>query len=306
MTSAAAKKAVEATLETIKQRVPAYRELADRFGPMFLGKADLFDTLAAMAPPPPAVDGAKLAAGAPVLAGLDLTPWLPLVEESAKTLLPQLTSVLRLDEKATASINALFADPNLLLGLAQARIEGNWKHFENTSVQLDSAPATVLLFVLESVFSPALTVLADGLGKSLSSHTWEIGHCPICGSSPSIAFLSRKEVTDLDHLVGGGGKKFLHCSLCGHDWRVKRNTCPACGNDDNESREIFTVDGMKHERIEACHKCSTYCLSIDMREVDPVPDLEAAQLGLIHLDIHARKHKLAPMTPTLWNTPGVS
>jgi FdhE protein len=303
MTTEAVKKSVEETLETMTRRVPAYHDLAERFGPLFLRRAELLDTLAAKAPAPPAVDGGKLAAGAPVLAGYDLAPLLPLLKESATALMPELISVLRIEQPAATSLTALFADTQSLLGLAQARIEGNWKHFENTSVQCGPIPASLLLFVLETVFSPALTVFAASLGESLSSHTWEEGHCPVCGSSPTIAFLSRKEVTDLDHLVGGGGKKFLHCSLCGHDWRVKRNACPACGNDDNETREIFTVDDMKHERIEACHKCGTYCLSIDMREVDPVPDLDAVQMGLIHLDIHARERKLAPMTPTLWNTP---
>jgi FdhE protein len=109
-------------------------------------------------------------------------------------------------------------------------------------------------------------------------------------------------VTDLDQLVGGGGKKFLHCSLCGHDWRFMRNTCPACGNDENESREVFYTDNAKFERIEACHKCGKYCLNVDMRECEPLPDLDTIQIGLIHLDIFARENGLEPISPTLWNT----
>jgi len=289
-------------LETMKQRVPAYRELADRFGPLFLGRAELYDQLTAMAPPPPKVDGAKLAAGAPVLAGADLAPWLPLFEASARTLLPKLISVLHLDKAASEALAALVADPPLLSGLAQARIEGNWKIFENTSVQLEAVSASILLFVSESVVSPALTVLADSLGEPLGGHPWNQGHCPVCGSSPSIAFLSFREPTDLDHLVSGGGRKYLHCSLCGHQWRVKRNACAACGNDDSQTREILTVEGVNHERIEACHKCNTYCLSIDMRECDPPPQLDVAQIGLIHLDIFAHRNKLTPITRTLWNS----
>jgi FdhE protein len=213
-----------------------------------------------------------------------------------------LFSILRLDEAAGEALAAIFADPPLLLGLAQARIEGDWKHFENTSVQLDAVPASVLLFVSENVFSPALTVIAHGLGTPLSNSSWDQSYCPVCGSVPSIAFLSFKEPTDLDHLVSGGGKKYLHCSLCGHDWRIKRNVCAACGNDDSETREIMTVEGVNHERVEACHKCGCYCLSIDMRACDPVPQLDVAQIGLIHLDMHAHKHKLTPITRTLWNS----
>jgi len=302
MKSASAQKAVEATLENIKKRIPAYGELADRFGPLFLLKASLCDALVEKQLVLPDVAAVKLSAGVPLLAGKDMSLWTTELVEVADKMFTTLADSLKLDKKNRDALHEYLADPDNLLGLVQARIDGNWKHFENTSKQLGISPDHALLYISENVCTPVFSAMAEILGKSLSDHTWEYGNCPICGSSPSISHLSPVEVTDLDQLVSGGGKKYLHCSLCGHDWRFKRNACAACGNDENESREIFYVDDVKHERIEVCHKCGTYCLNIDMRECDPIPQLDVAQLGLIHLDIYAHNNKLRPITPTLWNS----
>ena len=301
MSNASVSKAVEATLESIRKRNPAYGELADKFGPILLASAQLREKLMEKGVDIPDVDPARVGAGAPVLVGMDLAPWADDLILSVKTLLPVLSEVLELDDKIQKHLLDHLAEPEHVLGLAQARIEGDWKHFENTSVRPETVSSDTLLYISEIVSAPVFSAIVETLGKSLSSLSWEHGHCPVCGASPSISQLSPKEVTELDQLVGGGGKKYLHCSLCSHDWRFQRNICPACGNDDSETREVFYVDSTKFERIEACHQCGKYCLNIDMRECEPTPDLDTVQLGLIHLDLYARKNKLAPITTTLWN-----
>ncbi len=302
MKSASARKTVESTLKAIRKRVPAYNEIADRFGPLFLEKAKLRDDLAAAKFTVPDLDLARIAAGVPILVDADFSPWIAEMKQSANVLLPILADVLQLDEKACKALHDHLDDTENISGLARARIDGNWKHFENTSVQLGIDQSTTLLYISETVFAPVFCAMVDSLGKSLTDLAWDHGYCPVCGSTPSISHLSPREVTDLDQLVGGGGKKFLHCSLCGHDWRFKRNACAACGNDDSETREVFYLDDVKYERIEACHKCGKYCLNVDMRECEPLPHLDAIQIGLIHLDIFAHKNNLTPISPTIWNS----
>jgi len=302
MKSVSALKAVESTLTTINGRTPAYVELTERFGPVFISSARLRDELVAEGVASLEIDPVRLAAGVPVLVGSDFSQWTDLLSSSVKRLLPELLEVLELEDDACEALRVFFDDSDTLLALVQARTEGDWKHFENTSVQLETVSATTLLYISEIVFSPVLCAIAETLGERLESHSWEHGHCPVCGSSPSISQLSPKEITDLDQLVGGGGKKYLHCSLCGHDWRYKRNACPSCGNDDSESREVFYADDTRFERVEACHKCGTYCLNVDLRECEPLPHLDAIQMGLIHLDIYAQKKKLTPLVSTLWNS----
>jgi len=293
--------AINSTLAAMEERLPAYGELARHFGPLLLEQATLSERLAAEGMPLPRVDEARLAEGVPVLADADCAAWTGPLSASVKRLLPLLTSLLRMEGEADGTLRAYLDDPAHISGLAQARLKGDWKHFENTSVELGGIPGRNLLYISENVFAPAFRAMADRLGNSLSKAHWEHGRCPVCGSAPTIAFLSAREPTDLD-LVGGGGKKHLHCSLCGHDWRVRRNACPACGDDKNETREIFTVDGRPQERIEACHACGSYILCVDLRECLEPPDLDAVQMGLIHLDLHARSRGFAPMAHTLWNT----
>ncbi|BCS89825.1 formate dehydrogenase accessory protein FdhE [Pseudodesulfovibrio sediminis] len=301
MTTASVRKAVEATLESICNRTPAYGELTKRFGPVFFSIARMRDALLKQGVRVPEIESARFAAGTPVLVGRDLSPWVEDFILSAKTLFPVLSEVLDLETDVSDCLLDHFENPDSVLGLVQARIEGDWKHFENTSVRPDTVLPTTLLYISEIVSVPVLSAIVETLGKPLSSLTWEHGHCPVCGSSPTISLLSPKEVTDLDSLVGGGGKKFLHCSQCGHDWRFKRNVCAACGNDDSETREILYDEETRSERVEACHKCGKYCLNIDLRECDPQTHLDAVQIGLIHLDIHAHDKKLTPMVSTLWN-----
>lgn len=301
MKSARSLETVERTLETIRSKTPAYGELTDRFGALFRKSASLHDDLIARGVGAPRIDAARVAAGVPVLAEQELEPWVKEFEQAAEVLISATCEALRLDDAASEKLAEIFSDPETVTGLVRARIMGDWQHFENTSVQQDAPPSNVLLYASETVGSPVLRAMVHAMGESLSTLSWEEGHCPVCGSSPSISHLSPKEVTELDQLVGGGGKKFLHCSLCGHDWRFKRNACPSCGNDENDSREIFYVDDTRFERIEACHKCGKYCLNVDLREFEPHPHLDAIQMGLIHLDMHAQSNSLTPLTPTLWN-----
>jgi FdhE protein len=302
MKSASDRKTVVSTLDAIKKRVPAYTELAEKFGPLFVEQARLRDEFAEEGLALPEIDTGRTNQGVPVLVDTDFAPWAESLKKSAAAMLPLLFDVLKPDEDAWRKLGEFMDDSDNIAGLAQARIEGNWKLFESTSVQLGITPYTTLLYISETVFSPVLRAMAAGLGEPLYTLAWDEGYCPVCGATPSIAQLSPKEVSDLDQLVGGGGKKFLHCSLCGHDWRYKRNACPSCGNDENESREVFYQENARFERIEACHKCGKYCLSIDMRECEPLPDLDVAQIGLIHLDLFAREHDLSPISPTLWNS----
>lgn len=144
--------------------------------------------------------------------------------------------------------------------------------------------------------------MAGSLGELFTRENWTHGHCPICGSTPSIALLAPADAENSEYLVGGGGRKYLHCSLCGNDWHYARTACAACGNDDSETREIFHQDGMKYERVEACHKCGKYMLTVDLREYAEPPHPDAIQMGLIHLDVLARQRQLVPVSPTLWNT----
>lgn len=294
--------AISATLESILLDRPVYRELVETFAPLLQKQAELKAEFLENGPALPTLDMDRVRQGVPILAEYDCAQLQESLLRSSRSLLPILRGLIPQDQWPEGSGNELFEDGKTLAELAEARLSGDRKRFESTSTQPDGLDTPVLLTLMDAIIAPVLASIAGRLGESVDPLKHPQGTCPVCGSMPSLATLARREQTDLEHLVGGGGKKHLHCSLCGHDWAFRRDTCPVCGNTDQDSREILFVEDVKHERIEACHKCHTYTLCIDLREYGEDPEPEAIQLGLIHLDMLAQERKLAPIVSTTWNT----
>ena len=59
--------------------------------------------------------------------------------------------------------------------------------------------------------------------------------------------------------------------------------------------------GSRGERIDWCTSCKSYCPSVDLRERDAAPDMDAMALGMMHLDIVAAQKGLLPLKPSFWN-----
>lgn len=169
----------------------------------------------------------------------------------------------------------------------------------------------MLLFAFSFMLGPVLRALVElsphGNGKEAPWNVegaWRQGYCPVCGSGPSIAYLDRPVFDEKNaFLAGGGGKKHLHCSLCGTDWTFRRGACPFCGEEGAGVMEILKEAGNAlGERLDWCTRCKTYCPAVDLRERDTTPDLDALALGMLHMDMVAAKKGLQPIHPAFWNT----
>jgi FdhE protein len=154
--------------------------------------------------------------------------------------------------------------------------------------------------VLSTVLQSLAPSLADQVGKT----QWDRGYCPICGSLPYISFLSKPQNAPSEFLVGGGGQRYLHCAVCGHDWHVRRHLCAACETDDSDQHLYFNVADAVGERVDICPHCAHYLPCIDLREIDPTPHLDTIAVGLAHLDLLAQEKGFNPMVRTPWNTFG--
>ncbi|CCH48434.1 formate dehydrogenase accessory protein FdhE [Pseudodesulfovibrio piezophilus] len=293
-------KQIQSTLETVRTRDSAYSEMTNHFALLFEEKEKVRNELLATTLQTLDIGDTDMREGIHLLKKRTLSPWTDAFKYAANRLLPVLAEVLQQEKETDKKIQAHLMDTQNILKLTQARVNDSMKEFENTAEEL-SIPSSILSYYIESISSPVFCAVVSSLQKSLSTQTWEYGHCPVCDSSPTISQLS-PNTSSSEYLVGGGGKKYLHCSLCGHDWHYKRNACAACGNEDSETREILSPDEMKRERIEVCHKCDRYMLTIDMRECASLPHLDTLQMGLIHLDIIAQERALTPIAQTLWNT----
>jgi formate dehydrogenase accessory protein FdhE len=104
--------------------------------------------------------------------------------------------------------------------------------------------------------------------------------CPMCGSNPIVGVL-RPE--------GDGGKKFLVCMLCAHEWAFRRIYCPACGEEREPQMAFYAAPEIAHVRVDVCDSCHTYLKTVDLTKLGlavPVVD----ELAAIPLDLWARQH----------------
>jgi FdhE protein len=148
----------------------------------------------------------------------------------------------------------------------------------------------VFLFLIQASIRPSIEAGVEQLRSEIDPETWQKGHCPMCGSLPSLSLL--KEET---------GKRYLLCSYCGYQWRMDRISCPFCKNNDQESLHYFFGEGEETHRIDLCDKCHQYIKTIDTRnlqESDPVLE----DLATLHLDILASQKGYKRPAPSPWMT----
>jgi len=135
----------------------------------------------------------------------------------------------------------------------------------------------IFLFLIEESIRPSVELGMEQLRTEVDPETWLKGHCPICGSFPSLSLL--KEET---------GKRYLLCSFCGYQWRIDRLICPFCDNKEQNSLSYLYAEGEEAYRIDLCEKCHQYIKTIDMRILEESdPSLE--DLATLHLDILAKQ-----------------
>ncbi len=146
----------------------------------------------------------------------------------------------------------------------------------------------ILLFFIHSSLKPSIETGVEQLSREIETENWMKGHCPICGSLPSLSLL-KEEV----------GKRFLLCSHCGYQWRIDRILCPFCNNRDQESLQFFYAEEEKTHRVDLCDKCHQYIKTIDLRTLGET-DLPFEDLATLHLDIAAHKKGYKRPVPYPW------
>lgn len=149
--------------------------------------------------------------------------------------------------------------------------------------------ADVLQFALIQLAKPVVERRAESLQPLIKNLTWKKGYCPICGSLPELSLLKGKE-----------GHRWLRCAFCAGEWRFHRTTCPNCESQKPDDIELCYVEGREHERVELCHNCMTYVVSVDVRILADQIVPEVTRLGLLHLDAIAQRREFRPMNPTGW------
>ena len=290
-------KGIQTALDALAMRKPALSSLVSAFGPVLVAKAEVTARLSENEiekPDLPESDWVRFSKGVHLFAITGLMDFHQEFKQAAHMLLPPMAEAfpdIRSDIEAienNIADNSLDADE-----CVQAFVENNTRKINAFAARTGTEP-DIFRFALAQIAQPFKEIQARAFSSLLEDHPWPHGHCPMCGSFPVIA-----------GLIGEGGNRWLQCSVCSHEWRFRRHTCPRCENNDDDSLEyVFDQDSpvKEEERVNVCKVCNTYLLTIDLRRhIDPV-NMDVAAMGMIGLEVQAQEKGYSPQAATLWNS----
>lgn len=128
--------------------------------------------------------------------------------------------------------------------------------------------------------NPVFELYAGKLQEKIDPDKWLRGHCPVCGSSPAMAYLRKDD-----------GKRILWCQFCGTKWSFLRLKCPFCSNENQQTLRYFFTNENDAHRVYLCDKCKKYVKTIDQRKLKEEIDLDLKweNLATLELDYMAKK-----------------
>jgi len=150
-----------------------------------------------------------------------------------------------------------------------AHLEAYWEH----AGKYDQQVGALAQFLARAFLEPYAEFRAAETARAPLVMTMRL--CPLCGARPLLGVL-RPE--------GDGGKRFLLCSFCSHEWEFRRILCPTCGEEAEGKLPVYIAEQLPHMRMEACDTCRFYLRTVDLtkdgRAVPLVDDLAAIPLTL--------------------------
>lgn len=306
---------INATIAAACERRPMLAPILHAFEPLLQARdalaLELAETMAQeLAPPPYAPENA--AKGQPLFAEMASKELASPIQLAAERLLPLLGAQEAIGPHMEM-LNAFYlAEPKAndarerlveaIIANATQDLQAIAKTANLPPEILDFTASFIVSAVLRAIAARALPCKGQAAPWDEDAH-WREGYCPVCGSPPVISWLDRPSHDENNaYLSGGGGKKHLHCNLCGTNWKFRRGACPACGKEGEGVLEILTEADDRRERIDFCKKCGHYLTGIDLREIDIIPHMDAMAIGMMHLDMAASQRKLQPLKAAFWNT----
>ncbi len=151
----------------------------------------------------------------------------------------------------------------------------------------------LLRFMAQSSLSPFAYALTRNISRSGGhdpASIWTYGHCPHCGSHPSIG-----------ELRGAEGARLHACSFCLLIYRAKRMQCPFCLEENSEKMAFFIADTEPGYQVHVCRSCEGYIKLADSRQKivsEFIPAID--DLLSLPLDMLAVKEGFHRPTPSLW------
>jgi FdhE protein len=281
---------IENVVERAIEQNPHTSELIRAFRPVIIRQRQLAAQSPSRSLDCSLIDKAKLKAGVPVSRQINL--FLPddslkeialSIASSVKEGMPQLAENMELisDLIRIGKINSV--------DFFQAPPEEENKTADSWAKDLKISPSNAS-FLISLVSRVVLEQRAKEITAKLGELDWDKGYCPICGSFPSIGLIEEE-----------GGKRFLHCSSCGYDWRFTRVICPYCENEASKGMDYFYVENKTQEAAFVCDKCKKYLVTLYRAGRLFARDMDISAISLVHLDMIMQGKGYEPMASCAWN-----
>jgi FdhE protein len=148
--------------------------------------------------------------------------------------------------------------------------------YDGKRIPKQSIDKDTLNAALHTALKPFLSVHAEVLLTEIEQGKWRRGYCPICGSKPNFALLSKEKE----------GARWLICPRCDAQWLFQRLECPFCGNKDQKKLSYRSDDDGVY-RLYLCEECKGYLKCIDMRQVEDDVVLQLEWIATLDLDKQA-------------------
>ncbi len=278
-------------------QVPALEALFAGFGPVLAEQARLRAEAPGWKGDLPAVDSERFCQGVFLLADAgfqDVSPELP---AAAVRLLPVMEQAFPALAGELAALGKALAEGSLEPEMVTRAA------FSETPLHVPGVSGETLRFAAAELVRPFIERQARDLLPLVAELPWRRGMCPICGGAPNFSLL-RKVREESEFIQAHGGQRLMHCSVCSTQWRCKRVSCPACGNEEPDELFNLRVEGRPFERADICKKCKTFVLCLDTVEFVDIPDLDVAALAMLPLELRVRKEGYAPLAGHPWS-PGI-
>lgn len=283
--------AIDAVIDHAIEQNPHSKSLLEAFRPVIIQQRFLVESLTLQRLDYTTVDENRLKSGVPVIEQIDLLatdgpvkgPALRLATAALKgfpSLAEGIGNFVKLVEKDSINPAEYFSPPKNSTNGAGA----SWEKEHAMDRELTAFLMSLLSRVILEKRAAEIVAALEGL-------PWERGYCPICGDFPSIALIEEE-----------GGRRYLHCSSCGHDWSFTRVVCPFCEHEAPQGMDYFFLETAPQESAFICDKCKKYLVTLH-RVGDVLDrDLEVSAISLAHLDILMQRKGYAPMTACPWNS----
>ena len=169
----------------------------------------------------------------------------------------------------------------------------NWIQLLNQYIQeghKDGTPDPLAQVLSNAIVRPYASLLRDR--SPVPPQVSVLNTCPLCDSRPLLGVL-RPE--------GDGGKRFLYCSFCDHEWEFRRIFCANCGEAREDKLPVYVAEQFPHLRVECCETCKHFLRGVDLtRDGNAVPAVD--DLAVLPLTLWASEHGYTRIEQNLLGT----